>query len=328
MAAITRHERAADMQVSKGPGGHSCGRPVIRMAGSLMPAVSMTRLRNVAGIARDQAHVALAQVGFTHSPGRLTRDASRYWSGERDDRLRNDSHWRTGSKFEDTELWAAMGREHLQLFQRLRRTVSDPPALKRIIDWGCGGGANAVHFAPLAEEFIGADINAGSIEECGHQVAAACSTPFVKALIDIERPEASARDIPRPCDLFLCLYVLELVPTQAYGLRLMRIAHDLLAPGGQAFVQIKYATGSWRTRPRRRGYRSAVAGNTYRVEDFWTAMTRIGFHPEVVALVPENDLDERYAYFLLSKLETSRPHQQTLSEDLLAHASAERTLLA
>jgi SAM-dependent methyltransferase len=271
-----------------------------------MPTVSMTRLRHVAGVAREVAQVALAQVGLTHSAGRLTRDASRYWSGERDDRLANDSHWRTGSKFEQTELWAAMGAEHVELFQRLRRTASEPPALKRIIDWGCGGGANAVHFAPLAQEFIGADINAGSIEECERQVAAACSTPFVKALIDIEHPEASARDIPRPCDLFLCLYVLELVPTQGYGLRLMRIAHDLLGPGGQAFVQIKYETGSWRTRPRRRGYRTAVAGNTYRIEDFWTAMTRIGFRPAAVTLVPENNLDERYAYFLLSKPETAR----------------------
>jgi len=99
----------------------------------------------------------------------------------------------------------------------------------------------------------------------------------------------------------LCLYVLELIPTQAYGLRLMRIAYDLLAPGAQAFVQIKYATGSWRTRPRQRNYRSSVAGVTYRIDEFWTAMAGIGFRPEAVALVPKNELDERYAYFLLSK---------------------------
>jgi hypothetical protein len=132
-------------------------------------------------------------------------------------------------------------------------------------------------------------------------VVLAGSTPFVKVLADIARPEEAARDISRPCDLFLCLYVLELVPTQAYGLRLMRIAYNLLGSGGQAFVQIKYATGAWRTRPRRRSYRSDVAGNTYRIEDFWTAMASIGFRPEAVALVPKNDLDERYAYFLLSK---------------------------
>jgi 2-polyprenyl-3-methyl-5-hydroxy-6-metoxy-1,4-benzoquinol methylase len=261
----------------------------------------MTRLRSVAASARDQANLALAQAGLVHSARRLTRDASRYWSGERDDRLQNDSHWRSGSKFEDSRLWATMGQEHLQLFQRLRRTASEPAPVKRIIEWGCGGGANAVSFAPLAEEFIGVDINTESIEESARQVAGACTTPFVKVLADIARPEETARDISRPCDLFLCLYVLELVPTQAYGLRLMRIAHDLLGPGGQVFAQLKYATGSWRTLPRRRSYRSAVAGNTYRIEDFWTAMVSIGFRPETVVLVPKNELDERYAYFLLSK---------------------------
>jgi SAM-dependent methyltransferase len=266
-----------------------------------MPATGTARLRSAAGTARNQAQFVLGQVGLAHSGSRLTRDASRYWSGRRDDRLQNDSHWRAGSKFDDSGLWTAMGAEHLQLFQRLRRTVAEPAPLNRIVDWGCGGGANAVAFAPLAQQIIGVDIAADSVEECARQVALASSTPFVKVVADIARPEGTARDIPRPCDLFLCLYVLELVPTQAYGLRLMRIAYNLLGPGGQVFVQIKYATGSWRTRPRRRGYRSAVAGNTYRIEEFWTATAGIGFRPETVALVPKNDLDEHYAYFLLSK---------------------------
>ena len=52
---------------------------------------------------------------------------------------------------------------------------------------------------------------------------------------------------------------------------------------------------------KRRDYRRAVAGCTHWIEEFWTAMTGVGFCPEGVALVPRNDLDERYAYFLLSK---------------------------
>ncbi len=266
-----------------------------------MPPTSADRLRIVAGAVRNQAHFVLGQVGFVHSSDRLTRDARQYWSGARDERLLNDSHWRTGSKFDDTGLWIGVGQEHLQLFERLRRTTAEPAPLKRIVDWGCGGGANAVSFAPLAQEFIGVDIAAESVDECARQVALACTTRFVKVLADIARPEETAREIPRSCDLFLCLYVLELVPTQAYGLRLMRIGYDLLGSGGQAFVQIKYSTGSWRTRPRRRSYRSAVAGITYRIEEFWTAMASIGFRPEAVALVPKNDLDGPYAYFLLSK---------------------------
>jgi hypothetical protein len=231
----------------------------------------------------------------------MTDDASRYWCGERSDHLQNDSHWRSGSKFEGAESWRSIGEEHLRLYQRLQQAASEPAPLKRIIDWGCGGGANAIAFAPLAEELIVVDVNSESVDECARQLALAGPTPFVKVQANIAHPEQAAREISRPCDLFLCLYVLELVPTQEYGLRLMGIAYNLLRQGGQAFVQIKYATRSWRTRPRRRSYRSDIAGNTYRVEDFWAAMVNLGFRPETVTLVPKNDLDERYAYFLLSK---------------------------
>jgi hypothetical protein len=66
-------------------------------------------------------------------------------------------------------------------------------------------------------------------------------------------------------------------------------------------ISCQYATRSWRRMTRRRDYRRTVAGCTYRIEAFWTAMTGVGFCPEAVALVPRNDLDERYAYFPLSK---------------------------
>lgn len=68
-----------------------------------------------------------------------------------------------------------------------------------------------------------------------------------------------------------------------------------MADDGMALVQIMYRTASWRTRPRRRRYRSSTAASmtTYWTEEFWTAATSCGLRPELVTLVPENDLDER-----------------------------------
>ncbi len=109
-----------------------------------MPAASIARLRSAAGTVRNQAQFVLGQAGFVHSGDRLTRDASRYWSGEYGNRLQNDSHWHGGSKFNDNDLWAAIGQDHLQLFRRMRKISDAPAPLKRIVDWGCGGGANAV----------------------------------------------------------------------------------------------------------------------------------------------------------------------------------------
>ena len=82
------------------------------------------------------------------------------------------------------------------------------------------------------------------------------------------------------------------------------IARDLLAPGGAALIQIKYATDDWRTRPRRWAYRLNLANTTtFQIDAFWQLCRACGLEPRAVTLVPEQPLvgDERYAYFLLTK---------------------------
>lgn len=94
-----------------------------------------------------------------------------------------------------------------------------------------GGGANAVHFAPLCEEFIAVDV-AAELAECDRQV------PRLRhpreAILDQDRnPEAAVVCLGKEtCDLFVCFYVMELVPSRAYGLLVLAKAHDLLRDGG------------------------------------------------------------------------------------------------
>jgi hypothetical protein len=40
---------------------------------------------------------------------------------------------------------------------------------------------------------------------------------------------------------------------------------------------------------------------TYGIDEFWIAAGRMGFEPQAIVLVPRNRLDERYAYYALSK---------------------------
>lgn len=173
---------------------------------------------------------------------------------------------------------------------------------KRVVEWGCGGDANAVHFAPRAEEFIGVDVSMEPLRECEKQVLAVCETPFRPIAIDVAEPEAAIAQVEGWCDVFVSFYVFELIPSPEYGERLLRIAAELLAPGGLALIQIKYDAGRWRTKPRRRAYRSGLAEmTTYPIDGFWQLAQRCGFVPQAVHLVPRNELDERYAYFFLLK---------------------------
>jgi hypothetical protein len=255
-------------------------------------------------LVRDVIDHSAARIGFGHSEGRLARDAQAYWQGEA-----GGARWRSYSHFRDAEVfgadvgWESVGEQHRALFERLARVVEFDGQLDRVIEWGCGGGANAVAFAPdCAKEFVGVDVTAESLRECGRQVARVSDTQFLPVLADIAKPENVLGKVG-PCDLFLCLYVLELVPSPEYGMRILQIAQELLVKGGLAFVQIKYDTGTWRTGSRRRGYRGSVAASmtSYPISEFWTAAAAMGLRPEACYLVPENALDSRYAYFLLSK---------------------------
>ena len=74
----------------------------------------------------------------------------------------------------------------------------------------------------------------------------------------------------------------------------------LLAPGGPVLIQINT------TRARRRAYRTGLASmTTDPIASFRELAMECGLKPEAIELVPKNELDERYAYFFLSKEPTT-----------------------
>lgn len=263
--------------------------------------MNLSNVKLVIHRGEDRAHRFLAAIGLRQSDTTIAADAQNYWARPGNTRWESDSHWRTGSAFADNDLWPQIGQRHLAMFERAARTIGFKPPWGRILEWGCGGGANAIHFAPCADEFIGVDISTATLDECSRQVTAACGTPWQPVRIDVDRPEQSVSEVGA-VDVWLSYYVFELVPTPEYGERLLRIAHRMLRPGGVAHIQIKYSDGRWVTRPRRRSYRSGLAEmTTYRIDEFWQLAEDCGFTAENVELVPRNELDERYAYFLLTR---------------------------
>ena len=246
------------------------------------------------------------RVGLHHSEPRLISDSTTYWNDLSSQRFKQDSHWRGGGIFADDSRWLALGREHLRLYEEFARVVRPHQPLQRIVEWGCGGGMNAIHFGPLTQAYCGIDIAPASLEECRRQMTLAGLNNFTPVLIDASDPEAALAQVPGPSDLFISTYVFEVLPTPAYGIRVLRIAHELLAPGGMAIVQIKYRD-NWRTASRTWNYAKHLAWHaTYRIEEFWVAAEQCGFTPKMLTLVPRQPLinDRNYAYFLLLKPST------------------------
>jgi SAM-dependent methyltransferase len=233
----------------------------------------------------------------------IARDSQRYWQDTASRDFRSNSHWRGEGGLPEQD-WLALGRQHLELFHQLARLTTLQLPLRRVVEWGCGGGANALHFAAEADEFVGVDVSEASLAQCAATLSRAGIHGFVPVLIDVAHPEAAVDRVSGPCDLFLCTYVFELIPSPHYGRRLLEIALRLLRPGAVALVQIKYATDASSTRSRRWGYKLWLASMTsFPIDAFWELAERVGFRPITVTLQPVQPLvrDERYAYFLLEK---------------------------
>jgi SAM-dependent methyltransferase len=242
-------------------------------------------------------------LGHRESDRKIQRDADRFWNAE-DVRLQQHAHWRGAGIFADESRWFAWGEQHLRFYEQFARMLDAPRSVKRIVDWGCGGGANAFHFAPLAQEYVGTDISQSNLDECARLLKGAGLRNFHPVLVRTDAPEEASTLMPGPCDVFLCIGVFEILPTPEYGYRVLEIARDLLTPGGLAMINIKYKKDSWVTKPKRFGYRRNFPVITsYAIDEFWTEAERRGLQPKALTLVPYQPINGNgdYAYFLFRK---------------------------
>ena len=247
--------------------------------------------------------VVRRQLNLNQPEEQITRDAQAVWD-KAHDRPGLWLHVRGSDFYAEDDKWLAIGRRVFNIFEDFARTAQLDLPMQRVVEWGCGGGANAVHFAPHCRHFHGIDVSKVSLDECAKQVAAFPNCTFHPTHIEVARPEAVLQSIEPGVDCFFCVYVAELFPSQDYGMRVVEIGRQLLRVGGMAMIQIKYETDHWKSHPRRWNY----AGNfcnmtTYPIHDFWQRCEKTGLTPLSVFLTPQPEEipDERYAYFCLRR---------------------------
>jgi len=241
--------------------------------------------------------------GYREDGARLGETAQAFWNDLTTPVRRQDAHWRGHGVFTDDSVWLGVGRGHLELLQRALAGIGEPPLqASRVVEWGCGGGANAVHFGRGAEAFYGVDLSEESLQECARQMRAEGLSCFMPVRVEANRPREALARIGPPVDLFLCLYVMELLPTEAHALEVLDIAAQVLRPGGWALVHIRRAKPGRGSRPW--DYAANMAMNVrFTVDGFTRACTERGLdvrHVESRDEVPE--LNERdYVYFVLQR---------------------------
>ena len=229
----------------------------------------------------------------------IAEDAARLWqSSATHGGVQDLSHWRGKGRWAQGESWMSIGKPHVALYQHLRSLATAPGPLMRMLEWGPGGGANAVHFGPHVERYYGVDISPANLDECGRQLQACGLDHFRSIPIHVDQPESVLAQLAEPVDFFLCTAVFQHFPSKGYGQRVTRIAADALCDGGMALIQIRYDDGSDALRSKDSDYfTNFITFTSYAVEEYWQVAVQAGFTPLAVVLRPET----RYAYYLLQR---------------------------
>ena len=94
------------------------------------------------------------------------------------------SHWAEEGRWEDAEAWENVGKAHLEMFRKLCQLAEIARPVKTMIEWGPGGGANAVWFCTEVDDFYGVDISEANLTECQRQLQKRNLNGFHPILVD------------------------------------------------------------------------------------------------------------------------------------------------
>ena len=208
------------------------------------------------------------------------------------------SHWRGRGRWADQRAWATLGQRHVEMFQQLCALTGKTNKVRSILEWGPGGGANAVAFAPHVRRFYGVDISPANLEECGIQLESVGFADWHPITIDANQPEQCLTAVDEPVDFVLCTAVFQHFPGKEYGIRVLGILNQVLAADGIALIQIRYDDGSDVLRCKTGDYeKNVVTFTSYHIEEFWQLASQAGLNPVSLVLKP----DDCYAFYLLKK---------------------------
>lgn len=235
-----------------------------------------------------------------HEPSdKLQRDAYEFWNkSSTENNIEELSHYEGHGRWSDTDTWNRIGDKHIIMFKQFCRYLNYDKPIYNILEWGPGGGANAIHFAKDAEIYYGVDISQNNLDECESQLKKMGLNNFTAININIENPENVKSQVNDSIDLFLSTAVYQHFPSKEYGLTITELAYDIISDEGLAIIQTRYDDNSNRFRPKGYKYsKNAIYFTSYKIDEFWKITEKIGFNPMYITLIPEVN----YAYYFLIK---------------------------
>jgi cyclopropane fatty-acyl-phospholipid synthase-like methyltransferase len=234
---------------------------------------------------------------------KIAKDAVKYWSSSQNSLNHQDlSHWRGKGRWENDSEWLEIGRDNFRMFEEFARQEKFKRPLKNMIEWGPGGGSNALAFAPEVEKYYGIDISPANLRECSEQMKkAGYGDKFIPIHFDSPHPEQVLQKIPpEQCDFFLCTSVFQHMPGKEYAVKVLKTAYYLLKQNGLAIIQIRFDDGREKSTSHNSDYqKNALHFTSFYLPEFWYINQKlIKLNPKRIEL----KLQASYAYFFLKKI--------------------------
>jgi hypothetical protein len=256
------------------------------------------------------------------SEEKLVDDAYMYWNRS-DAWTQKVSHWR-GSPRTPVGKWEKIGEENWTRFEKLVYLAGqDLEGFRKMVEWGCGGGANVARFAQHFKHVYGIDVSEETLHEADSQMARLkLADRFWPFPIHADFPHhvrsmQKADSLPvRGClrehyphignqhdmDFFLSTSCFQHFPSKSYAEKVLRMAYWLLCDHGLALIQARLDDGGSYHAPKDHDYcggnnRNAIRFMSHTVEEFTGMCNRAGFN-----LLCEPEMQKaNYMYFYLER---------------------------
>lgn len=228
---------------------------------------------------------------------RETLEARSVWDDLENEKRRAElSHWRGVGKWEDDEKWLGIGTRTLKKMKKGLRLLSQNDSLSHgqaVLEWGPGGGANAIAFRDIATKYYGVDISKKNLAEADRVLRAEGLDYFVPVFVS-DTVDIVRTTLAEPVDLFLSTAVFQHFPSKDYGLEALSVLADITRTGAFGLIQIRYDDGSKKYSGNQNidQYKgNFITPTTYRIDEFWSACIDAGF--DVICV---DDLNSKVNY--------------------------------
>lgn len=172
----------------------------------------------------------------SHDHERRTElEAYDFWNSQTT-KQKHSAHWR-GSPGWRPSKWRRYGRRWLHEVETFSKRHGHE-LRGRMLEWGPGGGCNVLAFSKYFDEIVGVDISVPTLEECSRRIKLyRPDFNFTSRHISIHDPEAIAGS--GPFDFFLCVAVIQHMPSYEWVRRCLSAAAREVKNGHPALIQYR-----------------------------------------------------------------------------------------